>query len=370
MIMNIPNSRTTGPARQMYYLQEELSLLGHGVDLLFAEDVPRPLGTGSLTPLTFPVLLPFAIGVRRRRYDVVSIHTLGGAVYTWLRRFLKGLPPCVIVSHGNDELRWELEQEEERLGLKPLSWRAQWLYYPLVVRQARYSTRHADHLITMSSAEKAFYVQRRGIPADRVSVIPNGVSKEFFQTRSYSQTNRLLYFGGWEWRKGIRYLVEAFSLASRQAPDLILSIVGTGNATGVLEAFPPDVRHRVRLTPKVSAEAVPAVYSSHDLFVLPTLFESIPLVIPEAMAGGMPIVASHVCGIPDILKHEVSALLVPPRDSQTLASALLSLIKDPSLRMRLGKTAQAEARKITWEKVAAATARCYERLLSEEVHAP
>ncbi len=373
MAMNTLNTRTGGPARHMRYMQEELARQNHQIDLLFAEDIPDPLRSLGLTSLTFPVLLLLLLwrhGRDRGRCDLVNIHTLEGAVYVWLRRFLRRLPPCVIISHGSDELRWQLELEEERLGYKPLSWKTKWLYYNLIIRQARYATRYADHVITMSSAEKEFYIERYRMSPEKISVIPNGVALEFFlPPRDYNRPpHRILYLGGWEWRKGIRYLVEAFSSIVRRLPDVRLSAVGTGDAA-VLDAFPLEIRGRVDVVPKVSAEGVPAVYAAHDLFILPTLFESIPLVIPEAMAAGLPIVTTRVCGIPDILEHQKEALLVPPRDSGALADAVLRLIREAPLREKLGRAAQQRAHSITWDHIAEQTLEAYRRLLSENARA-
>lgn len=306
----------------------------------------------------------------RGPYDIINIHTLGGSLYIWLRKIFKHLPPCVIVSHGSDELRWELEREEERLGLRPLSWRAKIFYYNLVIRQGRFSTRHADHVITMAASEKEFYVRHYGMTQEKISVIPNGVSREFFQSREYPQNpSRLLYLGGWEWRKGTRYLAEAFGRLTQRFDRLTLSIVGVREAQGILEAFPPHARSRVRIIPLVEAKDVPEVYAEHDLFVFPTLFESIPLVIPEAMASGMPIVTTRVCGIPDILEDKVTALVVPPRNSQALVNSVSSLLTDPQLCIQLGQGAQRKARDLTWDRIAEQTIQVYERLLQSVRHA-
>lgn len=367
MAIDFPNTRTGGPARHMHYLQEEAARLGHRIDLVFSEDVANPFRGSELSGITFPFLVLSTLrrlSRARGPYDIINIHTLEGAVYAGLRKLSRKLPPCVILSHGADELRWRLEIEEARLGYRPLSWKARFLYFNLIVRQARYATRHADHIITMSSAEKIFYIKEYRMSPEKISVIPNGVDPIFFQQHEYGAApKRLLYLGGWEWRKGIRYLVEAFSIVARRFPDVRLSAVGTGDAA-VLDAFPLEIRNRVDVIPKVSAEEVPGVYASHDLFILPTLFESIPLVIPEAMAAGLPIVATRVCGIPDVLENGREALLVAPRDSGELAGAIGRLIQEASLREGLGCAAQQRARSLTWDRIAEQTLEVYHRLLS------
>jgi glycosyltransferase involved in cell wall biosynthesis len=357
----------------MYYLREEMVKQGHHVDLIFAEDVPDPLVWCGLRNLTFPLLMLWTMrrfAKANGPYDIINIHTLGGAVYVFLRKVFRWLPQCVIVSHGADELRWELEKEEERLGFRPLGWKAKLLYYNLVIRLARYATRHADHVITMATSEKEFYLRRYGIHPEKISVIPNGVAKEFFQFRSYGRPpTRLLYLGGWEWRKGTRYLVEAFTQVAQACQDATLSLVGVGQggAEGV-QAFPQHLRNRLRVIPHVAADEVPQVYATHDIFVLPTLFESIPLVLPEAMASGLPIVTTRACGMQDIVEDGLTGLLVPPRDADTLAKQIMRLLSDPALCEKLGRAAQEKAREITWDKIAVQTLQVYERLLDKTGH--
>lgn len=365
-IINVPNTRTGGPARQMYALQMETARRGHSMDLLFSEDAPGRLGWSGLGGVLYPFLVPWMVQRASRRggpYDLVQIHTTEALAYVWLRRWCRKWPPCVVISHGADELRWFLELEEARLGFRPLGWRARFLYYNLVVRGSRCATRYADHVITMSSAEKTFFQERYRMDPGRISLIPNGVSLEFFCSRDYARPcRRLLYVGGWEWRKGVRYLREAFSQVAERVPDITLSIVGTWGASSIAKEFPPAVRHRISVIPSVDPKETPPLYADHDLFVLPTLFESIPLVIPEAMASGMPIVSTRVCGIPDILEKGTSALLVPPRNAPQLAQALEQLLRDPSLRERLGRAAQERARTLTWDHIAQQTLDTYRKL--------
>ncbi len=368
-IINVPNSRTGGAARHVNYLRLELAKLGHQLDPVFAEDVADPLGWLGLTGVTFQLLVPFTISRLTRahgRYDIVTIHTLAGSVYVFLRKIFRRLPKCVIVSCGSDELRWELQREEEGLGYIRLGWKEKLFYYNLMVRPARYAIRHADHFMPPATCEKEYYTRRYGMDADRITVVPSGVSQEFFHFREYDrEPTKLLYLGGWECRKGIRYLVEAFTAVAQEFGDVTLSIVGTGQVQAdVAHAFPQSVRGRIRVIPRVAAEDVPKVYATHDIFVLPTLFEGLPLVIPEAMGSGMPIVTTRACGMQDIIEDGVTGFLVPPRDSETLAKSVRVLLKDPLLCAKLGNAAQQKAKEITWDKIAKQTLEVYERLLN------
>jgi len=338
------------------------------MDLIFADDVPDPFGWCGLTGLTFPFLVLMKIRSLVRKngnYDIVNIHTLAGAPYVFLRRIIKRLPKCVIMSYGADELRWEFEKEEDKLGLRPLGLKARILYYNLIIRQARYATRWADHVIIAAKYEKDYYIKAYGKDPASVTFIPNGVGREFFMRRDYSRVpKRLLFFGGWEWRKGTRYLADAFSRIGGEYPGVTLSIVGTGEGEAeVKSSFPSILHERIHVIPRVSSEDVPKIYSEHDIFVFPSLFESMSLVVPEAMASGMPVVTTRACGMQDIIENGVTGLLVLPRDADALAKSVKILLNDSLVCAKFGKAAQQKAREITWDKIAAQTLRAYERLI-------
>lgn len=370
MISNVRNTRTEGVARIMHFLREATISQGHKMDLLFADDVPDPFRSHRLTGLTFPILVLLAIyrlGKTNSPYDIVNIHTLSGSAYVFLRRVLKRLPPCVIMSYGADELRWKLEMEEHTLGLRQLGLKSRTFYYNVIIRQARYATRHADHVITAARSENDFYVKAYGRQPASVTFIPNGVGEEFFIERHYRcPPAALLFLGGWEWRKGTRYLVEGFSQIARDYPHVTLSLVGTGSSEeGIKSSFPAHLRDRLRIIPRVAAEELPSIYAQHDIFVFPSLFESMSLVVPEAMASGMPVVTTRACGMQDIVEDGVSGLLVPPRNPALLAKQIAALLNDPRLCERLGRAAQQKAREITWNCIARQTLAVYERLLGE-----
>jgi glycosyltransferase involved in cell wall biosynthesis len=343
------------------------------MDLVFTDDVSDPLGRCGLTGVTFPLFVLWTMRRLARTngpYDIVNIHTLGGAVYVFLRKMFKRYPPCVIMSHGGDELRWELEKEEHKLGFRRLSLKSRIFYYNLIVRPARYATRWADHVITAAKYERAYYIKVYGTDPASVTFIPNGVGKEFFIERDYSRApRRLLFFGGWEWRKGTKYLIDSFSRVARECPNVTLSLVGTGEGeTKVKSSFPTILHDRIHVIPWVAAEDVPKIYAKHDIFVFPSLFESMSLVVPEAMASGMPVVTTQACGMQDIIEDGATGFLVPPRDADTLAKQIMMLLNDPALCERLGRAAQEKARGITWDRIAQQTLQVYERLLDKTGH--
>ena len=351
-VTNTPNSRLTGMARIMHFVRDESLKSGWSLDLLFAEDVPCGFSSRRWRQLCFPYFFLFVFLRQhiKNKYDLVMVHTTEGAFYVLLRKIFKSLPPCVIVSFGADEMRWELENEEERLGYIQRSPTAFVFYYPWVVLGSRFATENADHVIVAAKTEIDFFEKRYAMPRSKITFIPNGVGRNFFIDRDYSRpVRKLLYVGGWEWRKGIRYLIEAFSRLAEKYPDLRLSIAGISKQDGdVRRVFPENLRCRI----DIFLEVTPQMYADHDLFVFPSLFESMSLVVPEAMASGMPVVTTRACGMQDIVEDQVSGFLIPPRNTDLLVQRISDLINDSRLCERLGKAAREKAKELEWGRIA------------------
>jgi glycosyltransferase involved in cell wall biosynthesis len=97
----------------------------------------------------------------------------------------------------------------------------------------------------------------------------------------------------------------------------------------------------IELMGAVPPEDMPGIYAAADIFCLPSWWEAMPLSLLEAMAAGLPVVATAVGDVARVVEDEVSGMLVPPRDSTRLAAALVCLLLDPEMRERLGRSARA-----------------------------
>jgi colanic acid/amylovoran biosynthesis glycosyltransferase len=136
--------------------------------------------------------------------------------------------------------------------------------------------------------------------------------------------------------KAQRVLIQACSLARH---DLRLRLVGSGPDRQVLEQYAVDcgVKDRVLFEGPRNQDEVVALYRDTDIFVLASFAEGVPVVLMEAMAMEIPCVATWVNGIPELIEHETSGVLVAPADPAALAAAVDRLAADPELRRRLGK---------------------------------
>jgi glycosyltransferase involved in cell wall biosynthesis len=144
-------------------------------------------------------------------------------------------------------------------------------------------------------------------------------------------------------KKGPQTLVEAVAQLSQAGSDLHCCIMGDGAMRPELQdrARRLQIAPRVRLTGALSREQVQAVLTELDVFVLVSEEEGLPITLLEAMAARLPIVASPVGGIPDLVCDGENGFLVPVRDPAALAHALRVLAEDPALRRRMGEASRA-----------------------------
>ncbi len=158
----------------------------------------------------------------------------------------------------------------------------------------------------------------------------------------------LVYFGRMTRGKGVDLLIGAFSRLVRDFPYARLSLIGSGERLPLLRKVVNELRlaDRVQFTDWLQGEALFSRLITMDLFCLPSFSEGLPTSLLEAMSIGLPILATNVGGVPEIIEHNVSGILIPPRDEEALTRALAELADDPLRRLRL----RAEAL-LRWEKV-------------------
>jgi phosphatidylinositol alpha-mannosyltransferase len=208
-----------------------------------------------------------------------------------------------------------------------------------------------DGRIAVSKASRDYIAQY--FPGDYV-IIPNGIDVARFSDPSLAPIQRfndgkpnILFVGRLEKRKGFRHLLAAFAHIKKAVPEARLIVAGAYEKADK-EAFVLYARsHRlrdVRFVGLVSEEDLPRYYRTCDVFCAPSIgFESFGLVLLEAMAAGRPIVASDIVGYRAVVRNGEEGLLVPPGDEEALATALVSLLRDPGLRQRVGERGQARA---------------------------
>ena len=226
----------------------------------------------------------------------------------------------------------------------------------------RSALRRADAVVVLTDRTAAA-LAADGVPAGRVHTIPSGFEPALFAGDSSDVfpgvgRPRIGYVGRLAPQKRADRLVEAFG---RMREPAFLVVVGDGPDRERVQALAAGLP-RTHLTGFVEHTAVPAVLASLDVLVLPSAYEEMGSVLTEAMASGLPVVASDVGGIPEVVRHGETGLLVPPGDVDALATALDRLAADADLRARLSAGARARAAGYAWPRLAARVAAVYARV--------
>ncbi len=219
-----------------------------------------------------------------------------------------------------------------------------------------------DVLTAVSPVAASFHAAMLGLDVSTISVIPNGVDHERFATASRSRSmrdevERLVFLGRLEPRKGPDVALDAFLTLAVQRPRLHLRVIGAGPLGPSLRArlhdAPLDVRHRVEFSGGVEPSALPGLLADADVAVLPARGgESFGIVLLEAMAAGLAVVATDITGYRPVARHEQEALLVPPGDAAALARSIARMMDDRPLRERLTQASRRRAATFDWPLVA------------------
>jgi len=202
-------------------------------------------------------------------------------------------------------------------------------------------------VIAISEAVKKHLMIDFYVPLGNIALVYNGIdAKEFkvsarredkqYKDRTVGIIARLSTV------KGHKFLLEAMAEVFKEFPDARLFIFGEGKIKYQLIALAEKLKinEKVFFLPSVSHTA--EILQEIDIFVMSSIQEGLGLSILEALACALPVIASNVGGIPSIIKHNVSGLLVPPADSMALAGAIMRLMEDRSLVMRMGAKGRQE----------------------------
>lgn len=349
--------------RSFRYAPESLEVLGYSRSLDSDERIR--LLAAAVAPL-------YALGgrralrreLKRRRYDLVHAHWV--VPNALVAKSVSKRVPMAVGLHGSDVFLAEKS---------PVRW---------MVRRALARA----VLLTGCSPELVDRICAVGFPKAESAVIPYGVdSRAFSPDRSdRSDRNRgriwreklsippeaqvILTVGRMVTKKGYQVLMPLLKRLLTTHPDAHLVMAGSGDR---LEEFRQVARawpDRVHLPGAVYRDTLPDLYRAADLFVLPAVHDpsgnvdGLPNVILEAMASGLPVVATEISGIPLAIGHEKEGLLVPEGDGEALYQALDRLLKDEGLRRRMGQAGRSRAeRKLSWDEVAGQYQQAYERAL-------
>jgi phosphatidylinositol alpha-mannosyltransferase len=224
---------------------------------------------------------------------------------------------------------------------------------------------HLHRGIAVSEPARSFV--NRYFPDFPLRVIPNGVDLDLYRPglapiRHLRDENvNILFVGRLEKRKGLGDLLRAYRAMVTRVPRSRLIIVGDGPLRGRVESY--AARHHlpnVVMAGYVPETVKPRYYNSADIFCAPaTGAESFGIVLLEALASGLPVIATEVPGYMSVLEPGKDSITVPPKNWRELAASLVILARDSELRRRLADYAQQKATRYSWERVASEVVEVY-----------
>ena len=293
----------------------------------------------------------FAGLIVRGQFDIVHSHMFWSSLFASPIAWTCRVPVIVETLHGTE------------------AWRTGWKANYLVDRA---TTRFVSKYVAVCNSDAQFLRNRKHVSTKKIAVIPNGVDLRRFAVPQDSRNAIRLSLGFTEEDsvlivvarfhpgKGHRVLLDSMHELLQSCPNVKLICLGEGPGEAELRAKCDSLglAHCVRLVGY--QQNVPEWLAAADINVLPSFYEGLPLTILEAMASGVPTVASNVGGIPDALEDGVSGLLVPPGDPQKLAEALFRLLNDHEMRNRIKRESHSRAlRHFGFERQVSSTEKMY-----------
>jgi len=214
----------------------------------------------------------------------------------------------------------------------------------------------ADHIVTVSELARQTYLAA-GIPPDKVHAVPLGADLSLFRPddRPEAAPHRggivFLFAGATIHRKGFDLLLEAFAQVAAQVPDVLLRLIGpAGDSIHLLERYPSVP---IDVAGPTDQQGLAAAFRRADCLVLPSRNDSYAMVVPEALASGLPVLVSEMVGAKDLVQEGKNGWIVPAGDAAPLAERMLSCARDPEGVRALREACRRSAETATWEGYAA-----------------
>jgi glycosyltransferase involved in cell wall biosynthesis len=275
--------------------------------------------------------------VREQRIEVIHAHLTYAAIWGGLCARVTGVPMVATLHTAPSEApRWSREDVRERLFAFALN-------------------RWCSSVVAVSEAARAQHVRRGRIDSHRICVLHNGVDLEAFAAdparrraaragMGLGSEPLVLTVSALREGKGMEVLLPAMAALIRERPELRLAIAGEGRLRTRLQDLAAENGLNGHVRWLGLRRDVPELMAAADLFVLASRHDAFPTAVLEAMAAGLPVVATRVGGVPEIVEEGRTGLLVGPGDPAELAAAIRALIDDPHRAAALAAAARERVR--------------------------
>lgn len=296
---------------------------------------------------------------RRQRLDMIEGQEVGNLFITL---FFKKIP-LIVRAHGATYSQRKFSGEKIYLGDRINRYIERWCI------------RKAAAITVPSEFQKREICSETGLPPQRVRVVSNPISPDILRkshkTTVFEKETQpiVLYTGRIEYRKGIIPLLKCISQVIRKQSNVKFVLAGGYHVSLTDRTVRKIIQEEaiaeyVQLKGHVPWEKLVDLYKTSSIFVIPSYYETFSISCIEAMAFDLPVVGAKGSALPELIEDEVTGLLIPPGNSQALATAILRLLKDKDLRQRMGQAGrQRVLSKFTVAQVVKQTLALYKKVI-------
>ncbi len=266
--------------------------------------------------------------LRRSRFDVVEAFTLDSNLFALPAAWLAGVPVRIATNHGWTRKDSPVKRFAHKLLLK---------------------IGIVDTLVAVTEGIRSQSIQE-GIRPELVITIPNGIQLPSIKRKSAEVFSKnlkiptgcmtLLSVGRLVHEKAYEVLIQAMQLVVQEYSEVVLLIAGSGVLQDHLQKWIDTLHLADRVHLLGDRQDVTDLMINADIFVMSSRSEGMPMALLEAMGSGLPVVATRVGGLSEVVEDHSQGMLVPAEDPQELAKAILELLRDPALRSRMGRNAR------------------------------
>jgi phosphatidylinositol alpha-mannosyltransferase len=353
-----PYDWTRSGGVQSHVAQLATHLSGRHRVVVFAphrRGVAPAVSAPSVVDVGRPVRVPY-------NQSVASVAVMPTAAVRVLKRLARFAPD---VTHIHEPLSPLVSATVAAFGRRPLvatfhSWSDHDRLYRLVAPFGRHVAGRLDVKVAVSPAAQVYAAEALRVPIGGFRVVPNGIDVARFRAEPIQALRDparplVLFVGRLEPRKGLDVLVRAFLRVRAAVPTARLCVVGEGALRErCQQMIPSSIRHDALFVGHVDEAEKARYYASADLFVAPNVGgESFGIVLLEAMAAGLPIVASDIAGFRTVMRDGRQGRLVRAGDAPALADTILTLLSNDRLRDAMSREGRRDAAEYDWSVVAA-----------------
>jgi glycosyltransferase involved in cell wall biosynthesis len=278
-----------------------------------------------------------------------SLHTL---------RKAKKMGMVAVIDHGSSHIKYQdkiLKEEYEKFGVKVE------LAHPKIIEKEMKEYEEADYVAIPSMFVKRTFLEY-GFPENKLIHVPYGVElSQFKQIPKSDNIFRVIFVSGMSLRKGVHYLLQAFSELNLPNSELLL----IGSINDEIKPFFKKYEDRFKWLGHIPQNELYKYYSQGSVFVLNSIEDGFGMVIIQAMACGLPVIATTNTGGEDIIRDGKDGFVIPIRDVEKLKEKLLYLYENPEICKQMGQSAKARASSgFTWDDYGEKIIKEYEKILA------